>query len=74
MYQIKKEDGKQISVLKREINLLCERIALSLKEENFALKKKLEQSERENQTLKSLLEKSLEKSQMQAELKNLGAG
>ncbi|MBQ4098648.1 MAG: hypothetical protein IJC87_00795 [Clostridia bacterium] len=73
-YQIKKEDGKQISVLKREINLLCERIALSLKEENFALKKKLEQSERENKTLKSLLEKSLEKSQLQAELKNLGAG
>lgn len=73
-YQSRKDDEKQINVLKREINLLCERIALSLKEENFALKKKLEKSERENQTLKSLLEENFGKSEAQNKLKSLDVG
>ena len=54
-YKIKSDEEVQITALKKEINLLCERIALKLKDENLNLRKKLEDSQRENEFLKSLV-------------------
>ncbi|MBQ7373992.1 MAG: hypothetical protein IJW64_05475 [Clostridia bacterium] len=72
-YQTKESDDSKLSALKKEINLLCDRIALKLKEENEDLKRKLEESEKENKLLKDLLEKQIKTASTVDLLKKIGA-
>lgn len=69
-YQTKNDRETQVSVLKKEINLLFDRIALKLKYENQNLKKQLEESQRENLLLKRLIE---DKNQTKEISKKMGA-
>ena len=69
----RKKDEEIFFNLKREINLLCDRIGNGLKEENEVLKGKIKVIEDENRTLKERLRVLSGKTEVESYFKNVSA-